>query len=151
MLSFCSQSHVKKQVCLCPSMSCPWMCLMDIVCSLKCSLWEDRAEVTVCIVSPTHKFAYLIEFLSCCNAEGSLSSLWTYWIHDFESALFSLCVTVMVGTMNSHINYFCLNLVLKNRRSAPPLGWLLVMLVHYGSHINEPVFKGWICTFLNFK
>lgn len=49
MLSFCSQSHVKENRFVFPRLSCPWMCLMDIVCSLKCSLWEDHAEVMVCI------------------------------------------------------------------------------------------------------
>lgn len=119
--------------------------------SLKCLLWEDCVGVMVCIVhlwcsplffSPTHKFAYLTEFLSCCNAEEPLSSLWTHWIFLRVQSCF-LSVTDMHWIVSSSINSFCLNLEAEKKKWPSPTHgiWPLVSLANYQSHINEPQFS----------
>lgn len=74
MLSFCSQSHVKKT-----DLSFPVYVLSLDVFDGHCVQSEVLTLRGSCrgygLHRLSHKFAYLTEFLSCCNAEGSLSSL----------------------------------------------------------------------------
>lgn len=76
--------------------------------------------------SPTHKLAYLTEFLSCRSAEGSISSLWTRWIHQLPQKfifirsyldMHAICVVETIS--REKIIFFCLKFMAENLLFSP--------------------------------
>lgn len=80
LMFFCNQSCIKpRSVCLFPSLAAlDGLPVQSEVLILRgsCRGYGFVSSVSgVHRFSPTHKLAYLTEFLSCCSAEGSLISL----------------------------------------------------------------------------
>lgn len=80
LMFFCNQSCIKpRSVCLFPSLAAlDGLPVQSEVLILRgsCRGYGFVSSVSgVHRFSPTHKLAYLTEFLSCCRAEGSLISL----------------------------------------------------------------------------